>query len=129
MSSVSEALHLFSEPLLVRDIEGDGNCLFGSSSYTITGEEDQHAVIRSLICDYDGINEKTGDVSMRLDKVWGTTTEILAAAKLFHVNVFVWAKFGPTYSWHVHKLKDIMVNESVYLENKSGLHFNVVLRV
>ena len=66
---------------------------------------------------------------MHLDKVWGTTTEILAAANLFDVNVFVWAKFGPTYTWHVHKQKDIMVNETVYLESKSGFHFNVVLRI
>ncbi|XP_066958565.1 uncharacterized protein [Macrobrachium rosenbergii] len=118
-----------SEPLLVKDIEGDGNCLFRSLSYAITGEEDQHAVIRSLICDYASITEKTRDDSMRQDKVWGTTTEILAAANLFNVNVFVWAKFGPTHTWHIHKPKDSVVNETVYLENKSGFHFNVVVRI
>ena len=118
-----------SEPLEMKDVEGDGNCLFRSLSYAITGEEDQHAVIRTLICDYATSNERTKDIPMRQDKVWGTTTEILAAANLFELNIFVWALFGTKFTWHVHRPIDRIVNENIYLENRSGCHFNVVFRL
>lgn len=118
-----------SEPLEMKDVEGDGNCLFRSLSYAITGEEDQHAVIRTLICDYATSNERTKDIPMRQDKVWGTTTEILAAANLFELNIFVWALFGTKFTWHVHRPIDRIVNENIYLENRSGCHFNVVFRI
>lgn len=118
-----------SEPLEMKDVEGDGNCLFRSLSYAITGEEDQHAVIRTLICDYATSNERTKDIPMRQDKVWGTTTEILAAANLFELNISVWALFGTKFTWHVHRPLDRIVNENIYLENRSGCHFNVVLRI
>ena len=117
------------EPLEMKDVEGDGNCLFRSLSYAITGEEDQHAVIRTLICDYATSNERTKDIPMRQDKVWGTTTEILAAANLFELNRFVWALFGTKFTWHVHRPIDRIVNENIYLENRSGCHFNVVSRI
>lgn len=119
-----------SEPLAVKAIEGDGNCLFRALSYTITGEEDQHDVVRSLICDFIASTENIKVDSMRQNKVWGTTTEMLAAANMFHVNVCVWAKFGSMYTWHIHRPKcREEVNESVYLDNKAGNHFNVVISV
>ena len=67
---------------------------------------------------------------MRQNKVWETTTEMLAAVDMFHVNVCVWAKLGHTHTWHIHRPKgNVAVNESVYLENNAGNHFNVVIRV
>lgn len=119
-----------NEPLAVKAIEGDGNCLFRALSYAITGEEDQHDVVRSLICDFIASTENIKVESMRQNKVWGTTTEMLAAANMFHVNVCVWAKFGSMHTWHIHRPKcREVVNESVYLDNKAGNHFNVVIRV
>ncbi|KAK4316576.1 hypothetical protein Pmani_000598 [Petrolisthes manimaculis] len=75
-----------SEPHTVKEIEGDENCIFRALSFAITGEEDQHAVVRSLICDFIACTENIQVESMRNDKVWGTTTEILAAANMFNVN-------------------------------------------
>ncbi|KAK3857877.1 hypothetical protein Pcinc_018587 [Petrolisthes cinctipes] len=119
-----------SEPHTVKEIEGDGNCLFRALSFAITGEEDQHAVVRSLICDFIACTENIQAESMRNDKVWGTTTEILAAANMFNVNVCVWAKYGPKLTWHIHRPNvEEVVEESVYLKNKAGTHFNVVIRL
>ncbi|KAK4326321.1 hypothetical protein Pmani_003184 [Petrolisthes manimaculis] len=120
-----------SELHTVKEIEGDGNCLFRALSFAITGEEDQHAVVRSLICDFIACTENIQAESMRNDKVWGTTTEILAAANMFNVNVCVWVKYGPKLTWHIHRSNgEEVVEESVYyLENKAGTHFNVVIRL
>lgn len=118
-----------SEPLAVQPIVGDGNCLFRALSFAITGDEEQHAVVRSLICDFleSTGHQKAGE--MRQNKVWGTTTEILAAAEMFQLNVCVWASFGRVHTWHIHKPKGDTATQSVYLENKTGNHFNVVTRV
>ena len=117
-----------SEPLDVKTIEGDGNCFFRALSFVITGEEDQHAVVRSLICDYVASTENIKVDKMREDKVWGTTTEIFAAANMFSINFFTWAKFGASETWHIHRPKGENVSESVYLTNICN-HFNVVLRI
>ncbi|KAK4299280.1 hypothetical protein Pmani_028422 [Petrolisthes manimaculis] len=104
-----------SEPHTVKDIEGDGNCLFRALSFTISGEEDQHAVVRSLIRDFIACTENIQAESMCNDKVWGTTREILAAANMFNVNVCVWAKYGPKLTWHIHRPNgEEIVEESVY---------------
>ena len=119
-----------SEPLAVKVIKGDGNCFFRSMSFAITGEENQHPVVRSLICDFLSTSENIQVDSMREDKVWGTTTEIFAAANMFQVNVCVWAKFGSMHTLHIHRPKGTKIlKDSVYLENTAGNHFNVVIRV
>uniref|UniRef100_A0A0N7ZBW4 OTU domain-containing protein n=1 Tax=Scylla olivacea TaxID=85551 RepID=A0A0N7ZBW4_SCYOL len=84
-----------SEPLNVKIIKGDGNCLFRALLFAITGGEDQHTVVRNMVCDFMACNEGSKMESVRNDKVWGTTTEILAAANMFNVNICVWAKSGP----------------------------------
>ena len=33
------------------------------------------------------------------NKVWGNTTEIFAAANMFSINIFTWAKFGAPETW------------------------------
>ena len=65
---------------------------------------------------------------MREDEVWGTTTEIFAAANMFSINIFIWAKFGASETWHIHRPKGENVSESVYLTNICN-HFNVVLSI
>lgn len=117
-----------SEPLDVKIIEGDGNCLFRALSFVITGEEAQHAIVRSLICDYVASTENIKVDKMREDKVWGTTTEIFAAANMFSINIFTWAKFGASETWHKHRPKGENVIGSVYFTNIDN-HFNVVLRI
>ena len=75
-----------SKPLAVRAIEGEENCLFRAFSYATTGEEDQHDVVRSLICNFIASTENIKVESMRQNKMWGTTTEMLTAANMFHVS-------------------------------------------
>ena len=94
-----------TEPLAFKTMEGDGNCLFRAISFAVTGEEDQHTMVRRMICDFIASTEGIKVKAMRKNKVWGTTTEILAAPDMFHVNVYVWAKFGQIHTWHVHRPK------------------------
>lgn len=74
---------------------------FPAPSFAITGEEDQHGIL-FLTCDFIPTFESFEVEALSEDGVRGTTTEMLAAADMFHVNVRVWAKFGPTYTWHRH---------------------------
>ena len=83
-----------------------------------------------MICDFMESTEGIKVKSMRKNKVWGTTTEILAAADMFDTNIYVWAKFGQEYTWHVHRPKgNAIVNECMYLANAEGNHFNFVVSV
>lgn len=92
-------------------------------------EKRTNTTLSEAWCDFIASIENIKVESMRQNKVCGTTTDMLAAANMFHVNVCVWAKFGSMHTWHKHRPKCRVVNKSVYLDNKAGNHFNVVIRV
>ena len=91
-------------PLTRRNVKGDGNCLFRSLSYIITGSETQHMAVRQAIVrhmrsighflmeqvdrEYTSIEDYI--VSHRMDQTcsWGTEVEIFATAHLLNLPVF-----------------------------------------
>ena len=118
-----------SKPDWIKRIKGDGNCFFRALSFVFTGEEDQHNVIRKKICDYIAVSEKRNVEKMRQNKVWGTTTEIMAASNLFKISLFIYSDFAMSKTWHIYKPRRLEKTDlCVYLVN-SGNHFDVVLNV
>ena len=43
---------ILTRPLAVKRIGGDGNCLFRSLSYVLTGSQEQYHEVRTKICDH-----------------------------------------------------------------------------
>ena len=83
---------------------GDGNCLFRALSRSLTAVEDHHLKLRKAIAQLEAENPAVfNGLHMAINKtpfndhltnikkshVWGTTVEILAAASLFQLDVYV----------------------------------------
>ena len=49
--------------------------------------EGEHTMVRRMIYDFIARAEVIKVTAMSKNKIWGNTTEILAAADMFHVNV------------------------------------------
>ena len=61
--------------------------------------------------------------NMRESGIWGTETQIMATAKMFHRDVYTWIDN----KWfHYSNLKEPS-KDAIYLDNRYGRHFNVVL--
>ena len=94
------------KPGLVKPVKGDGNCLFRSFSYVITGSEEHHLDIRHWVCEYinlyrekiEKFSGKQNYVSvskMAKPGVWGTDIEIMAV----DTNVYTYTKHGSSQCW------------------------------
>ena len=94
---------ILKRPRTVKSILGDGNCLFRSFSYIITGSEEQYRRVREVILNhmvdighfilfhhlpprYTSIH----DTEMDRNFTWGTDVEMLTMAHLLNPCVFVY---------------------------------------
>ena len=131
-------------PFKLFNIKGDGNCLFRSFSYIITGRQNYHSLIRKRIIDHmktiehailphsgSSVDSYLLRTQMRNDGVWGSDIEILTAASLFCTDIYVFTKFGNNNRWV--KFSRTMLNEplpignhSIYIQNTNQVHFDVV---
>ena len=61
--------------------------------------------------------------------VWGTTDEILVASSWLKVPIYVWHQFGKKLCWHCHDLLKLgrKTDNTIYLNNASGNHFQIVI--
>ena len=129
----------------VRHILGDGNCLFRSFSYLITGCEGQHVAVRAALLahmrtignflipfhiSHSSIEAYIEATHMDRDCAWGTEIEILTFAHLLHTPVLLynteharWFRYSP-HGVDVH-LNDDVTLMSMYLWHPPG-HFEVV---
>ena len=108
-----------------KQIAGDGNCLFRAFSFILTGSEEQHFPVRSLIVNHmltiehlllgtgpDGLRNYASGmmretciadyiVHSEMDKnmTWGTAIEIATAAHLFNVPVYVYDTSHSIKNW------------------------------
>ena len=123
-------------PESVFSIRGDGNCLFRSISYILTGYQEYFAVMREGICNYvlnhysdlkpfcefaNG-HEYLKAKGMRNDGVWGTEIEILATANMAQRDVVVFNKNG----YLRYKCSSGPTYECFFLDNRGGGHFDVI---
>ena len=121
---------------------GDGNCLFRSFSYVLTGSQEYHLDVRTLICHHmttisdlveqhthpHSVQQYIAQSKMNNNNVWGTHIEILTFANLCESNVYVfnvqtqhWDIFTPNF-----RLRGMNVStQSVYLLHPLA-HYDVV---
>ncbi len=152
---VGEASVTTGHPALTTGIaiEMDGNCLFRSLSYHLFGNQEMHGVLHQMICHFiehksprDTLlpvkwpnpqgykqvvpSEYLQFSNMRADGEWGTDTEILAAAQLFGVDIYMYHYFtnSPQKVWGNHPATTFSkaTAEAIYIDNP-GLHYEVVL--
>ena len=129
-------------------IVGDGNCLFRSFSYIITGSQDQHFEIRTAIvshmrriatyleeaqCVDMGSSVQEYIHNTRIDKVnsWGTTNEMSVLAHLLKCNIYAFStinqRWEPRFPSHIDPgiIEDV-TQKSMYILHVNGNHFEVV---
>ena len=133
----------------VKHITGDGNCLFRSFAYIITGSEDQHMAVRTAILqhmidvghfilghhvlNYSSIQDYIADTNMDRESAWGTDIEMLTLPHLLQTPILSyntqdrqWSKYA------AHDLDRTLNNNvtqmSMYLLHRYN-HFEVVCSV
>ena len=74
------------------------------------------------------VMESIAKSNMRQEQIWGTTTEIFAASELYQIPIFVYHKVGKRFTWSQHRGTDVTINFriAIFLENRSGIHYNLV---
>ena len=93
-------------PCTTHSIKGDGNCLFRTLSFIITGSEEQHTLVHEAILhhmlqiahfmlshhinDHSSVSEYIKHTCMDQDGTWGTDIEILTLAHLLNTCIFVY---------------------------------------
>ena len=99
-------------------LEGDGNCLFRTFSFILTGSENQHMAVRQAILDHmvrtahlllfqhirsshTSVQSYIASSRMDVRGIWGTETEMLAVAHMLQTNIYSyntedhkWHKYG-----------------------------------
>ena len=101
--------HKITETLVNRKVQGDGNCLFRALAYLISGDEEDHLMVRAVITEAIAkagpgsvIQQFIGRepvwkyilrTNMPRSSVWGTEVEIFMAAQILQMNIYTYT-FG-----------------------------------
>ena len=127
---------------------GDGNCLFRSLSFVLTGSEQSHMNVRLLICEHmhkisrlmlshiaacTSVQEYISDSRMNVSTVWGSNREIYTFSNMCQVNVYVYDMQRRSWSVYSPNLASDIMNvdcsiKSVYLRHPVD-HYDVVVRI
>jgi hypothetical protein len=94
---------LQSMGLIIKHVDGDGNCMFRSLADQLCGDQERHAEYRDRVCAYLEANEEyfalfTEDdepveeyiLRMREDGEWGGHQELYAASRCFATDILVY---------------------------------------
>ena len=133
----------------VKHITGDGNCLFHSFAYIMTGSEDQHMAVRTAILqhminvghfilghhvlNYSSIQDYIADTNMDRESAWGTDIEMLTLAHLLQTPILSYNAQDRRWSKYAAHDLDRTLNHdvtqiSMYLLHRYN-HFEVVCSV
>ena len=133
---------LYKQQREVDRVLGDGNCLFRALSKAISGTEDHHSHLRHAISDFESDNWTVfkpiheAIISTNFENhiknikklyIWGTSTEIVAAATLFQVEVYVATdSYRPGIpTWLVYMPKPVSVLKSTPITYLNRYKFNL----
>eukprot|EP00762_Andalucia_godoyi_P000085 ANDGO_02302.mRNA.1 hypothetical protein len=102
---------LFDLKLKVRDVVGDGNCLFRSISFWYCGSENMHEEVRQRVCEFMNLQQDWFSLFVENDETWvsyicrmekegtwGGNLELVAASRLYKVHIVVHQTSGPALS-------------------------------
>ena len=124
---------MLARPPKVRTVKGDGNCFFRAMAVGITGWEVGHLKIRQLVCDYiksfgPYTRECEGKVylnqtKMKTSTTYATDVEIMAAAQICGVDIYIYHTYGNGLRWLKFPCKHQSGTPStnaIYLDNRYG---------
>ena len=85
-------------PSKLIQIPGDGNCLFQALSYAVTGRQIYYTRVRAQIINHmnSSLDSYLVNGQMARNKVRVKGIEILSAASLLSMGIFVYTQFGDT---------------------------------
>ena len=132
----------------VQHILGDGNCLFRSLSFVLTGSQQSHMNVCLLICEHmqkigrlmlshispcTSVQEYISDSRMNVSTVWGLNRDIFTFANMCQVNVYVYDMQHRSCSVCSPNLASDVMNvdcsiKSVYLRHPRD-HYDVVVTI
>ena len=129
-----------TSPASYKSIQGDGNCLFRSLSYLITGSCSHYRQVREKIIDHMRnvldpvyVSDYLRSTNMDEDGIWGTDNEIRTLAHLLRTSVYTYVP--DSYNWVRITPEEMdqdfiipITQKAMYLENHRN-HFNVVMTV
>jgi len=143
-----------SVPATVKKIAGDGNCLFRSISFCLTGSEKHHGRLRQALMYYYMFKLDAGKVRHHLadttmtgyekhyksvgqNGTWGTDADILAFSSYLNIEINVYGKRGTSGDWCWYTFKPDVYGASrecptafgLYIQNTNGNHYDVVTAV
>jgi OTU domain-containing protein 3 len=129
------ALQLRPHGLFIRDVAGDGNCLFRSLADQLGLGAASHAEVRERVVDFIVANRADFEpfveddvpfdgyvARMRKERAWGGQLELQAASLLFRVNVLIHQLDMPR--WDIVNFTDGA--RSIQLAYHDGDHYNSV---
>ena len=148
ISEPSETLPNSSKDCKTILIKGDGNCLFRSLSFVLTGSQDAHIKLRQLLWDYmlqhkqriDTISTTSDHVNtskMQTLGKWGTEIELIAFASMIDTDIVVLGPYNETeYRWLTYqpdknlppKVQYAKTNQKIFLTN-INFHFEPVQNI
>nr|XP_054775560.1 uncharacterized protein LOC129284114 [Lytechinus pictus]XP_054775561.1 uncharacterized protein LOC129284114 [Lytechinus pictus]XP_054775563.1 uncharacterized protein LOC129284114 [Lytechinus pictus] len=135
-------------PCYLKEISRDGNCFYRSISYALTECEDNHIDVRIAVANFLASNADTFVGFLRRNftcvtqylkcqkimenGVWATEVEILVAAKMLGVDIYVYDE--ELKRWHIYggqitRMGVVTTNKGIYLNHTDGNHYDVVLSV
>lgn len=93
-------------------VEGDGNCLFRSLALQLTGSDNDHDAVRTLVARFENLNKEKFACLISSDKetiqyhikkllrpnTWGTHVELAAIATYLQVHVY-YCIYKKGYKW------------------------------
>ncbi|XP_050957725.1 LOW QUALITY PROTEIN: uncharacterized protein LOC127158760, partial [Labeo rohita] len=133
---------LLGVPCKNDSIVADGNCFFRAISQAVTGTQKYHRKIRLAVVqqlekdsvkyqnilrtEYSSVSEYINKSKIRHVNTWATEVEIQATADYLGINVFTffdgrWLKYTCN--------SKLLSNQSIYLENCNGNHYETVVCV
>ena len=115
---------LLSSPTKRINIMGDGNCLYRSLSFMLTGTEDNHSSIRAVINkEKEGQWEAHEIEPRKQDGTWGGLSDLYVFSRIIRANIYVYmaAEIPPKY-WNSNSTK-YPIDFALHY---SGQHFDII---
>jgi len=123
--------------LRIKDVSGDGNCLFRAIADQLEGKPENHAKIRRKVVKHieqnrshfepfveDDVPFEQYVAKMRTDRTWGGHLEIQAASQAYGVNITIHQHNMPR--WEVTNFPN---ERSIHLSYHDGDHYASVRKV
>lgn len=121
--------------LRIKEVNGDGNCLFRSISDQFEGNENNHFHYRNLTCDYIQSNREfiqffiEDDITiddyisrMRQNSIWGGHIELYCLSIGLIINFYVFMHNRPVYVIKNHDNP----HRNIFLSYHDGMHYNSI---